>query len=146
MSVVDAMQLFMVRYKSKISWFLVVVIVFMLVSPIYLFTEHSLGVGPVVLLLIFLFITYIFLFTYYEVDIKVLRVKSGFLINRSIQINTITKIEATNNPVSAPAASLDRLEIFYNTYESVIISPKEKRGFIAHLKKLNPNIQDNSGL
>ncbi|WP_343065421.1 PH domain-containing protein [Arenibacter arenosicollis] len=139
-------QLFMVRYKSKIGWILVSVMVLMLVSPIYLMMEYPVGVGPIILLLTFLFIIYIFLFTYYEVDDSVLRVKSGFLINRSIQINTITKIEATNNPISAPATSLDRLEIFYNTYESIIISPKEKRGFIAHLKQLNPDIKDKTGL
>ncbi|MCK0144587.1 PH domain-containing protein [Arenibacter sp. F26102] len=108
--------------------------------------EYPVGVGTIVLLLTFLFIVYIFLFTYYEVDDSLLRIKSGFLINRSIQISAITKIEATNNPISAPATSLDRLEIFYNTYESVIISPKEKRGFIAHLMQLNPNIQDRTGL
>ena len=136
----------MVRYKSKIGWFLVAVIVLMLVGPMYLIIRNPLGMGPVVLLLIFLFIIYSFLFTYYEVDDSMLRIKSGFLINRSIQINTITKIEATNNPISAPATSLDRLEIFYNTYESVIISPKEKRGFIAHLRQLNPNIKDKTGL
>lgn len=136
----------MVKYKSKIGWFLVPVIVLMVVAPVYLMINNSDGVGPIILLLTFLFIIYIFLFTYYEVDESVLRVKSGFLIKRTIQIGTITKIEATNNPISAPAASLDRLEIFYNTYESVIISPKEKRAFIAHLKQLNPKIEDRSGL
>ncbi|MCM4170479.1 hypothetical protein DHD32_03220 [Arenibacter sp. TNZ] len=136
----------MVKYKSKIGWFLVPVIVLMVVAPVYLMINNSDGVGPIILLLTFLFIIYIFLFTNYEVDDSVFRVKSGFLIKRTIQIDTITKIEATNNPISAPAASLDRLEIFYNTYESVIISPKEKRAFIAHLKQLNPKIEDRSGL
>jgi len=136
----------MVKYKSKIGWFLVPVIVLMVVAPVYLMINNSDGVGPIILLLTFLFIIYIFLFTNYEVDDSVFRVKSGFLIKRTIQIDTITKIAATNNPISAPAASLDRLEIFYNTYESVIISPKEKRAFIAHLKQLNPKIEDRSGL
>lgn len=136
----------MVKYKSKIGWFFVPVIVLMVVAPVYLMINNSEGVGPIILLLTFLFIIYIFWFTNYEVDDSVLRVKSGFLIKRTIQIDTITKIEATNNPISAPAASLDRLEIFYNTYESVIISPKEKRAFIAHLKQLNPKIEDRSGL
>jgi len=146
MSNVVFTQLFMVRYRSKIGWILVSVIVVMLVGPVYLMKENPVGVGPIILCLTFLFIIYIFLFTFYEIDDSVLRIKSGFLVNRSIPIKTITKIEATNNPISAPATSLDRLKIFYNTYESVIISPKEKRSFIAHLRKLNPDIQDRTGL
>ena len=87
-----------------------------------------------------------YLYLYYEIGNGVLRVRSGFLLNRSIPISSITKIEATKNPISAPATSFDRLEVFYNKFESVIISPKEKRAFIAHLKQLNPKIQDNTGL
>ena len=136
----------MVRYKSKIGWILVLLILLLLLAPLYQMLDHSVSVGAIFLLLPSLFIGYIFISTYYEIDNGVLRVKSGFLLNRSIQINSITKIEPTNNPISAPATSLDRLEVFYNKYESVIISPKEKRAFIAHLKQVNPKIQDNTGL
>ena len=136
----------MVRYKSKIGWILVVVILLLLLAPILQLLKHTLSIGPILLLLPALFIGYIFISTYYEVGNGVLGVKSGFLLNRSIPISSITKIEATKNLISAPATSFDRLEVFYNTYESVIISPKEKRAFIAHLKQLNPEIQDNTGL
>jgi hypothetical protein len=136
----------MVRYKSKIGWILVLVILLLLLAPVYQMLNHSDSVGPIFLLLLSIFIGYIFITTYYEIGNGVLKVKSGFLLNRSIQIKSITKIEATKNPISAPATSLDRLEVFYNKYESVIISPKEKRAFIAHLKQLNANIQDNTGL
>jgi len=37
--------------------------------------------------------------------------------------------------------SLDRLEIFYNRFDSVVISPEDKAGFIAELTKLNPEIE-----
>ncbi|MDL5513727.1 PH domain-containing protein [Arenibacter sp. M-2] len=136
----------MVRYKSKIGWILVVVILLLLLAPVFQFLEHSLSIGPFLLLLPSIFIGYIFMSTYYEIGNGALRVRSGFLLNRSIPISSITKIEATKNPISAPATSFDRLEVFYNKYESVIISPKDKRAFIAHLKQLNPNIQDNTGL
>jgi len=136
----------MIRYKSKMGWMLVVVILLLLLAPIFQWFKHSFSIGPIFLLLPSIFIGYIFISTYYEIGNGVLRVKSGFLLNRSIPIDAITKIEATNNPISAPATSLDRLEVFYNIYESVIISPKKKGAFIAHLKQLNPNIQDNTGL
>ncbi|HLT51778.1 MAG TPA: PH domain-containing protein [Arenibacter sp.] len=133
----------MVRYRSKIGWILILAIAVLLVSSIRLMME-GVGIGPIIFLSISIFIVYILLSTYYEIREGELRIKSGFLLNRSIPINAITKIEATNNPISAPATSLDRLEIFYNKYESVIISPKEKLAFIAHLKQINPKIQDNS--
>ncbi|WP_188747554.1 PH domain-containing protein [Parapedobacter defluvii] len=51
------------------------------------------------------------------------------------------EIEETRNPISAPAPSLYRLEIFYNRFYSIAISPKDKPEFIANLIKLNPEIE-----
>lgn len=135
----------MVKYRSKIGWIIILAILILFVGSVHSMMEDPFGVGPIILLLTSFFVVYICLYTYYEVGARTLRIKSGFLFDRSIPINTITKIETTKNPISAPAASLDRLEVFYNDYESIIISPKEKLAFIAHLKQINPKIQDNSG-
>jgi hypothetical protein len=43
--------------------------------------------------------------------------------------------------MSSPALSLDRIEIFYNKFDSVIISPKNKADFVAELKSINPAIE-----
>jgi len=67
-------------------------------------------------------------------------VKCGFVINIRIDIATITKIEPTNTMLSSPALSFDRIEVFYNKYDSVIISPGDKAGFIAKLQQINPAI------
>lgn len=47
----------------------------------------------------------------------------------------------TKSPLSSPATSLDRLEIMYNKNESIIISPKDRTGFINELKTINPGIE-----
>jgi len=52
----------------------------------------------------------------------------------------IRKIEETNNPLSAPALSIDRLEIHFNKFDSLLISPKNKKDFIADLQQINPEI------
>ncbi len=57
-----------------------------------------------------------------------------------MNIEKIKSITKTNNPISAPAASFDRIEINYGEFNSVIISPKDKIGFIKELIKINPNI------
>ncbi len=83
----------------------------------------------------------LFLATYYAINGDQLIVRSGVLYKKRIAIASIRKIKKTRNLISAPAPSLDRLEIFYNKFDSIIISPKDKQGFIADLTKLNPAIE-----
>jgi len=83
-----------------------------------------------------------FLTTHYIIDGQALIVHAGPLYkNRKIPIASIRKITKTRTLISAPAPSLDRLEIFYNKFDSIVISPKDKPGFIANLIKLNPTIE-----
>jgi len=84
---------------------------------------------------------HMFLATYYAIDGDKLIVRSGVLYNNEITIPSIRKIKKTRTFISAPATSLDRLEILYNRFDSVIVSPKDKQGFIAALIKLNPEIE-----
>jgi hypothetical protein len=43
--------------------------------------------------------------------------------------------------LSAPAPSLRRLEIKYNQWDSVLVSPRDQAGFYQCLMTINPNIQ-----
>ncbi len=70
----------------------------------------------------------------------VLYIQCGFLYNQQIKISSIRQIKETNNPISSPALSLDRIEIKFDKYSSVLISPKEKEMFIEHLQQINPAI------
>ena len=79
--------------------------------------------------------------TEYTIDNDKLTVKCGFLYNKTIDIKSIRKITETNNPLKSPATSLDRLEINYGKFDSVLISPKQKSEFINEIKRLNPNIE-----
>lgn len=97
--------------------------------------------GVIIVLLVILFVVHLFATTNYSVEGNILTVKSGFLYNRSIDILTIRKVSETTNPLSAPAISLDRLEIKYGKFDSVLISPKLKKEFISELASLNPNIE-----
>ncbi len=87
------------------------------------------------------FIAYIFLKTKYTITTDSLKVECGFLFNQQIKIDSIRQIKETNNPISSPALSLDRLEIKFDKYGSVLVSPKEKTGFIEHLQQINPAIE-----
>ena len=73
-------------------------------------------------------------------DSTTLNVKSSFIVNQTIKIENILSIKKTNSLLSAPAVSMDRIEI-KQRYGRVIISPVDKKGFIEHILQLNPNIE-----
>ncbi|HRG07012.1 MAG TPA: PH domain-containing protein [Cyclobacteriaceae bacterium] len=97
--------------------------------------------GIAIHVIVVIFIIHLITTTYYQIEGHNLRIKSGFIINKLIAINSIRKIQKSNSIFSSPAASLDRLEIFYNKYDSILISPKDKEEFLAQLRNINPAIE-----
>lgn len=79
--------------------------------------------------------------TSYTIEGLMLTVRSGFLYKRQIDISSIKRVAGTRDPWSAPAASLDRLEILFGRYGSVLISPERKEEFIAHIRQINPAVE-----
>ncbi len=131
-------------YKSKIGVGLVLFIVLVLGGTSIVMIYQKAWSGFFINILLGGFIVHLFQNTYYTIKGNVLIVKSGFIINRSIDIHSITKISKTNNLISAPAVSLDRLLVNFGKANCVIISPKDKLGFIDHLKTINPKIELNT--
>jgi hypothetical protein len=129
-------------YKSKIGLELVIplFLVFGTVLALVIGQEPN-WMGVVFLLPVVLFIVHMFITTNYTIESDQLTIKCGFLYNKTIDIKTIKKITESNNPLSSPATSLDRLEINYGKFDSVIISPKQKSEFINDIKELNPNVE-----
>ncbi|HEX3385506.1 MAG TPA: PH domain-containing protein [Mucilaginibacter sp.] len=127
-------------FRSKIDLELAVPIAVIIGGTfIWLLYMHA-WAGILVVLAAGLFVLHLFATTYYTISGDSLRIKSGFLINTVVDIGSISKITATRNMLSSPALSLDRIEIFYNKYDSVMISPNDKAGFIQQIKEINPRI------
>lgn len=82
-----------------------------------------------------------FLSTYYVIKDGELMIRCGFLYKIKVKIGAIRKISETNMALSAPAASLDRLEIINNKFDSVLVSPKDKKGFLTQLQQINSEIE-----
>jgi hypothetical protein len=95
----------------------------------------------ILMILIVAFVAHLFATTKYTVDNTTLIVKSGFFVNIKVDVLSIKEIAETNTWLSAPATSLDRLEITYNKYDSVIISPRNKAEFIADMLAINSQIK-----
>ncbi|WP_226389294.1 PH domain-containing protein [Penaeicola halotolerans] len=129
-------------YKSKIGIELVMPLVLIFGTVLFLtLNEEPSWIGIVILLPVIFFVLHMFMTTKYTIDGDKLTVKCGFLYNKIIDIKSIKKITETNNPLSSPATSLDRLEINYGKFDSAIISPKQKSEFINDIKGLNPNVE-----
>ncbi len=97
---------------------------------------------PAVLIMgvLILVLIYTYFNTYYTIAGNELKVRYGFIINKTIDIGSIKKVVPTRDMRSAPALSTDRVEIFYNQNDSVLISPEDQAEFIERLKEINGEI------
>lgn len=123
-------------YKSKIDWWLIILILVLFGYPIVdgiLSKEYVLSLVFGLILIIFFFLSKTI---QYKIDGENL-----VIWKTKIDIKTIRKIYKTNNPLSSPAMSLDRIAIVYNKFDEVLLSPKERDEFINELLKINPNIE-----
>jgi hypothetical protein len=99
-------------------------------------------IGEIAIGLVGLFIFYTYVYTSYVVtDDNKLKIRSGFLYNQEIYIKSIKKVRPTKNHRASPALSSDRLEISYNRYGRVVVSPNNKTEFLRELKVVNPRIR-----
>jgi hypothetical protein len=76
---------------------------------------------------------WIFTTTRYDLSGGTLLVRSG-PFRWSIPVADIKSITPTNNPLSSPALSLDRLRIEYGQGRAVMISPNDKDAFLRVLE------------
>ena len=128
-------------YKSKLGLELIIPMSLLFGIGLYMSFMDKKWTALFIILVSISFICYLFTSIKYTIEKENLNIKCGFLTNQNIDINTIYKISETYNPFSSPAGSIDRLEIKYNKFESVLISPKDKKAFINDLILVNPNIE-----
>jgi hypothetical protein len=72
------------------------------------------------------------LFTYYRIDSAILRIQAG-PFSWAIALDQIRAITPSRSFASSPALSLNRLQIDYGHQRSILVSPKDKTGFITAL-------------
>lgn len=127
-------------YRSKIGLGLVAFVGIVLLIVFAIMIVNQIWVGFLINLLATSFIFYTLLTTQYIISKDSLRIQSGFLYDETLTINNIISITETRNPLSSPAASLERLELKLKNSYSILISPKEKNEFIDHILQINPAV------
>ncbi|MFN2427791.1 MAG: PH domain-containing protein [Candidatus Binatia bacterium] len=71
---------------------------------------------------------------------------TGFLVihsgpfHWSVPLRQIRSVTFTNSMLSSPALSLDRLRIEYSDNRAIMISPEDRRQFLAELKSRGVNV------
>ncbi|PWL38873.1 hypothetical protein DKG77_11590 [Flagellimonas aquimarina] len=133
-------QYMMKKYPSKISYGLLLLVLIIPIATVFPLISSQRWFPVGVNIFIVVFMLWVFFNLYYIIDEGVLSIKLGFVAFKRIDIQSIKMIAETSSLISAPAASLDRLEIIYNKHNGIIISPKDKSGFIEHITKANPRI------
>jgi hypothetical protein len=133
-----------VRFESKVDMWLVAIIVASLGMPIGLTVSRIIYSGfdheavillfavlPAVLPLVFLFKT-----TYYVVTDE--SIIAHCLFSRTMPLASVKSLRPTRNPLSAPALSLDRIEIVSNSGDRFLVSPKDKQAFVSAVVRRAP--------
>jgi membrane protein YdbS with pleckstrin-like domain len=128
------------KYPSAISPTITAIVLLTLAATFYFIVIIDVLMAFVLLMPVLLFYVYLARTTYYLIDDNTLTVRAGFIVNTRIPVNTITEIKPSNNPLSAPAMSLDRLEIRYGSKDLIVVSPKDRQNFVEHLVRLHPDI------
>ncbi len=139
----------MKEFKSKVGYGILIPVLILLIGLTLLPIINGAPIGAtltmvVIMIPIIAFILHIFFSTTYRINEKnELLIKCGFLYKEVVKISKIKSINRTRNPISSPAASLDRIELKYGKWDSVIISPNDKIEFVNELLQINPDIQSN---
>ncbi|SNZ00321.1 PH domain-containing protein [Flagellimonas pacifica] len=130
-----------VRYKSKVDLWLFLLILLNFLAVFYFLSKEWSWIAAIINVGVMGSILYLLFNISYDTKGEDLLVNYAAFYQKRIKISAINRIKETRSPLGAPAASLDRLEIWYNTHSSILVSPKDKIGFIEHLKALSPKIE-----
>src|SRR5699024_8107421 len=134
--------------KKDIWFYLMIWGVILFIILIYIFGGDPVGMqfityksiaGYIISALILVLLLWIWFGTGYKIDGEFLKVSYGPFKSK-LKIKEIKKIRRTKNPFTAPALSVDRLEILFGQYNVINISPKNESGLIHSLLAINPNI------
>lgn len=87
------------------------------------------------------YFSYVLITLRYIIDNECLTIKTRFLFNQKYSINSIRTIEKSKSIRAAAASSFDRLEIIYNKFDSILVSPENNQQFIEDLLSINPKIE-----
>lgn len=132
-------------FYSKVGFIFILIMVVIATSLVYELWEKHI-ISAILLTIVMLFVIGMLTKTKYVITsdnlLCIVQAKPFKPVN--ISISDIIEVKKTHNPLSAPALSLDRLEIKYldrGRKNMILISPKRQDEFLGMLKKKNESIK-----
>lgn len=130
------------EFKSKVGWWYRLTLYVLIVATLLVYVRGGSPIAMIALLLVDLFCVHILLSTWYRIT------ADGYLIahcsifpEKKIKIEDISAVETSVLPVSSYALSLDRLIIYKEDMQWLLVSPTDKKEFLRCLRKFNPEIK-----
>ena len=128
------------RFRSKVDRWIQVLLVMIIITEAWTIGAAAISAGDplattgMILLgiAVIALLVWLLLGTYYTVDRGTLKIVSG-PFRWNVPIDQIHSVEATKSVLSSPALSLDRIRIRYGKRRNIIISPADKKGFLAEI-------------
>jgi len=133
----------MERYKSKIDLWLIIILTLVFGGIVIFSIIKKEWIGFIIAIIPTIFIWNMFRSTYYIITEEELIIRCGIFYKLVIKITDIRKISESNDLISSPALSIDRLEILYNRFDTILISPKKKYELLQSIETLKPDIEIN---
>ncbi|WP_419173065.1 PH domain-containing protein [Halobacteriovorax sp.] len=133
------------RYRSKLDFLTSLIILLPVIGSIFrlaslFLASQAINWNEISFILIYLgILVFLYLSIYYEIQKNDL-VISNLYFKSHIPISSIKKISKTRTFMAAPALSIDRMKIESHK-KSVVISPKNRKEFLAKLSETNPQIK-----
>ena len=123
------------KFKSAVDlWFYLLTLVLPIVIIPYVIQNigtadpTSLGIIALVTFSTLGIPLWLLLSTYYLVEDRILKIRSG-PVRMSIPLNEINSVKPSRSLLSSPALSIKRLKISYGANKTVLVSPKDEKGF-----------------
>ncbi|MCM3670501.1 PH domain-containing protein [Mesobacillus maritimus] len=133
--------------------FIIWLFALLLMVPPVLFPEFGVWMTPdffdqqwikiVILWSIGLSLLWIWFKTGYTIEDNTLKIQYGPFKKR-IKIEEITSTRRTRNPFTDPALSIDKIEINYERYKTIAISPNDHVEFVHQMLIQNPSVKFDS--
>lgn len=129
------------RYNSAINAWLAGYVMLILGGTTVLFVIKIVWIGLLINIPLIAWLLHMGYNTYYIIENGTLYITCGLFYKEQFLVADIIQVRATNNPLSSPALSMERLEIQCKDKKTVMISPRQKTDFIQELIRLNPQIK-----
>jgi hypothetical protein len=137
-------------FRSKIDWWLFLILLSIPGIPMAAVWTRAAGSLPLSLwtpIIIVALLVIAFFPIRYVIEGETISVQCGLLgwEHTAFHVNEVQSVQPTYDILASPALSLDRLNVDLGFRTRIMVSPKDKAGFLRALQTLDPELRHVNG-